>query len=195
MAIEAARGQRRKSNITKYLTLSVRNQYLSCPVQRSLRSKLTLSRSKSGGSFSVDWKSIDSNIIAGTGVDTFQLVDACHAASFLPSTSEGVPDTYNGGGALSVIAASSAETVAGVNQLAFTKAVIHVLAPADGALPASFTPASLWRALPVVNEAFAEILMDGVMQDAILKGSYKPEFYEQATTISTDSRKIGILNC
>jgi hypothetical protein len=154
-----------------------------------------LSRSNSGGSFSVDWKSIDTNIIAATGVDTFQLIDACHAASFLPSTLEAIPDTYNGRGAFSVIAASSAETIAGANQEAFTKAVIHTLAPADGALPANFTPSSLWRALPVVNEAFAELVKDGVMQNAILDGTYKPEFYEQVTTISTDTRKIGALSC
>jgi len=164
-------------------------------MQSSSRYKLTLCRSNSGGSYSVDWKSIDTNIIAATGIDTFQIVDACHAASFIPSTSEVVPDTYNGRGAFSAIAASSSETVAGVNQFAFTKAVIHTLAPADGALPANFTPASLWRALPVVNEAYAELIKDGVMQNAILQGSYKPEFYERATTISTDSRKIGILSC
>lgn len=145
------------------------------------------------GQFSVDWKSIDTNIIAATGVDTFQLIDACHAASFLPKPEEEIPDSYNGRGAFSVISASSAETVAGANQEAFTKAVIHTLAPNDCGIPANFTPASLWRALPAANQAFAEVISDTGLRDAILKGEYRPEFYELGTTISTDSRKIGYL--
>lgn len=142
----------------------------------------------------MDWKSIDTNIIAGTGIDTFQIIDACYAGSSLPTPEDENLATYSGRGAFDAMMAANAISAAGINELAFTKAVIYTLAPADGAVPANFTPASLYRALPVVNQAFAEITGDGDMKSAMLSGAYEPQFFSKAYTAPA-KRKISVVSC
>ncbi|PTB48754.1 hypothetical protein M431DRAFT_487477 [Trichoderma harzianum CBS 226.95] len=148
----------------------------------------------------VDWGSIDANIITPTGVDTFQIIDTCFAGSFVAASNDIDPASFKGRAGFSVIASASASSTAGANQLAFTKAVINTLAPADGALPANFTPSSLFNALPVVGQTYAKITLDQVEVDAMISGSYRPQFYELGTTIGVpgtapNTHKIGYLSC
>ncbi|KAM6477455.1 hypothetical protein HDV62DRAFT_395139 [Trichoderma sp. SZMC 28011] len=147
----------------------------------------------------VSWSSIDANIIAPTGIDTFQIVDACFAGGFVATSKDIAPDSWAGRAAFSAIASASACSVAGANQLAFTKAVIHTLAPADGALPPSFTPTSLFNALPRVNRAYAQLTGDSQEVNAIISGNYVPQLYELGTTIpplgTGPTRKIAALDC
>lgn len=116
----------------------------------------------------IDWASITNNIIAQTGIDTMQILDTCHAASSVPSYA-----TWPGKANFYLLASSSATGVAGVNELAFTKAIIHKLAPADGQLPANFTALSLYTSLPAQNVAYAEYIGDEKMRQAMLSAAYR----------------------
>ncbi|KAH8802953.1 hypothetical protein F5884DRAFT_491125 [Xylogone sp. PMI_703] len=149
----------------------------------------------SGGSVSVDWKSIDTNIIAPSGVDVLQIIDSCYSGGFLPSTGEVSPASWGGRGAFSAITSASSENVAGVNQLAFTKAVINTLAPADGDIPSNFTASSLFDALPLPGVPFAQILRDTAMVNAMISDNYIPQFFELATSITLPLFKIAPLSC
>ncbi|KAL6812027.1 hypothetical protein J3E69DRAFT_165341 [Trichoderma sp. SZMC 28015] len=128
-----------------------------------------------------------------------QIVDACFAGGFVATSKDIAPDSWAGRAAFSAIASASACSVAGTNQLAFTKAIIHTLAPADGALPTSFTPTSLLNALPRVNRAYEQLTGDSQEVNAIISGNYVPQLYELGTTIpplgTGSTRKIAVLDC
>jgi len=154
--------------------------------------------STSRGGIRVDWASIDSNIIAPTGVDTLEIIDSCYAAGFLPPFGQfdtNFPASWQGRGAFSVIASASSSRLSAANELAFTKAVIFTLAVPEGQVPSSFTPASLFDAIPVPGEAFAKIIGDKGLLDAMISDEYIPEYFEKATSIEIPLRKIAPLSC
>lgn len=109
------------------------------------------------------------------------------------------PTSWASRAAFSAITSASACSVPGANQLAFTKAVIHTLAPADDTLPTSFTPTRLFNALPRVNQAYAQLTGDSQEVNAIISGNYIPQIYELGTTIpplgTGSTRKIAPLDC
>jgi hypothetical protein len=154
----------------------------------------------------VDWGAIDGSIIAPTGIDTLQIIDSCYSLGFTPSITETTPDDFAGRGALAVLASAASDTetgnpLAGANQVAFHKAISFVLEPpldaAGNRFPAlAFTPDSLFRALPVVDQAFSIFIDDTEMTNAIVSGLYTPKFYELAIYIDI-KRKIAPLpgNC
>lgn len=150
------------------------------------------------GGIKVDWASIDSNIIAPTGVDTLEIIDSCFAAGFLPPFGQfdaNYPASWQGRGAFSVIAAASSSNIALANRMAFTKAVIFTLAVSEDQVPSSFTPASLFDAIPIPGVSFATITKDTGLLDALISNSYVPEYFELATSIDIPLRKIAPLSC
>ncbi len=151
----------------------------------------------------VDWKDIDNTVIAPTGIDTLQIIDACYSQSSTPGPKEAAPDDWVNRGTLAVLASAASDSgsgnpSAGVNEVAFTKAVAFTLDPAlDGVgnrLPAvAFTPSSLWGALPLVDAAFSVLIKDNKMKKAMVDGLYTPKYYE-LVTYAEETRKIAPLS-
>jgi hypothetical protein len=142
----------------------------------------------------VDWKSVDTNVIAPIGVDTFQLIDACFAASLLPEKYEANPSTWDSRGKFDVISSASRIVEAGSGNQAFTKAVIWVLAPPRGEPAVAFTPRSLFDAIPIQGVAFATLIGDYGLVDAIISDRFTPEYFEYASA-GVETKKIAPLGC
>jgi hypothetical protein len=125
----------------------------------------------------VDWRRILRDVVVPMKIDTFVINDSCFAASAVPQPEVLPPDDVISTSNLWVISAASAFTPAGSGRAAFTKAVIYTLAPAPGQRPISFTPFSLFRALPELGVEYATVQGQTYDAQAIISGSYVPKFF------------------